>query len=145
MIRTSRATAATVVTLLVAAGGLALSAPAALAAPPPGGNDGPQCVNALIAAQNSNGTALGDDAAGNAAGAANQDAATGSDLFTAELNCYYTPSYTAYQDTIQATTDNGSAQSANQGGNTSAGTSYEQAAGSLISTAMNIEMGYGYL
>ena len=46
---------------------------------------------------------------------------------------------------MQATVDNSEAKSANQAGNTSSGLSYENAASSLINTAMNIEIGYGYL
>ena len=125
---------------VVLAAGL-LSAPAASAT----GNEGPQCVNALIASNNWNNSAIGADGSGNAATAATDDGTTGGYLFTAEQTCYYTPSYTAYQDVIQATTDNSSAESANQAGNTSAALTDERAASSLINTAMNIEMGYGYL
>lgn len=42
-------------------------------------------------------------------------------------------------------TDNNNAKAANQAGSTSAGLADENAASSLINTAMNIEMGYGYL
>lgn len=63
-----------------------------------------------------------------------------SDLFTAELNCYYTPSYTAYQDVLRAVEDNNAAKSDNQSGNRTAGTSDEQGASSYINAALNIEM-----
>jgi hypothetical protein len=126
--------------VLLAAAGL-LVAPTASAT----GNEGPQCVNALIASNNSNSNAIYADGQGNASGAAASDSSTGSDLFTAEQTCYYTPSYTAYQDVLQATVDNGDATSANQAGNTAAGLSDEHAASSLINAAMTIEMGYGYL
>ncbi len=109
------------------------------------GNEGPQCVNALIASNNWNNSAISADEAGNASGAAADNATAAGDLFTAEQTCYYTPSYTAYQDVIQATVDNGNAKSANASGNTSGGLSDEQAASSLINAAMTIEMGYGYL
>ena len=138
MNRTLRIAGPTAAVILAA--GL-LSAPAASAT----GNEGPQCVNALIASNNYNNAAIGADQSGNAATAASYDGSTGSNLSAAALACYYTPSYTAYQDVLQAETDNNNAKSANQGGNTSAGLSDEQAAGSLINTAMNIEMGYGYL
>jgi hypothetical protein len=143
MIRIPRRTVgAAAVTLLVAGGGLALSAQSAFAAPPPGGNDVPQCVNALIAAGNSNAVARSDDASADYTAAATQDATTGGYLFTAELNCYYTPSYSAYQDTIGATTDNTSAESANQAGSYTYAGLEEGSTATLITTALNIEIGY---
>ena len=125
---------------VVIAAGL-LSAPAASAT----GNEGPQCVNALIASNGVNNSAISADGAGNASAAAADNGTTGTYLFNAELACYYTPSYTAYQDVLQAIGDNTNAESANQSGNTATATSDERAAGSLINTAMTIEMGYGYL
>jgi hypothetical protein len=127
--------------LLAGAATTLLAAPSASAT----GNEGPQCVNALIAANNANSNAIGADDEGNPSAAATDDATTGGYLYTAEQTCYYTPSYTAYQDVIQATVDNGSAKSDNSSGNGSAGLSEEDAGSSLINTAMNIEMGYGYL
>jgi hypothetical protein len=109
------------------------------------GNEGPQCVNALIASGNAEDSAISADEESNPAAAATDDATAAGSLFTAEQTCYYTPSYTAYQDVIQATADNGNAKTANSAGNASAGLSDEDAANSLINTAMNIEMGYGYL
>jgi hypothetical protein len=126
---------------LLAASALLAVAPAASAT----GNEGPQCVNALIASNNANANAIGADDQGGPAAAAADDSTTGGYLFTAEQTCYYTPSYTAYQDVLQAVTDNNSAEAANQAGNTSSGLADENAAGSLINTAMNIEIGYGYL
>ena len=55
------------------------------------------------------------------------------------------PSYVAYQDVLGATEDNDSAATANSAGNSSAALSDEDAASSLINTAMTIETGYGYL
>lgn len=139
MTRTLR-TAGPAAALLAAAGLLAV-APTASAT----GNEGPQCVNALIASNNANNNAIAADDQGNASAAASYDTATAGYLFTAEQTCYYTPSYAAYQDVVQAVTDNGDAKTANQAGNTSAGLADENAASSLINTAMTIEMGYGYL
>lgn len=139
MTRTLR-TAGPAAALLAAAGLLAV-APTASAT----GNEGPQCVNALIASNNANNNAIGADGQGNTSAAAGYDTTAAGYLFTAEQTCYYTPSYSAYRDVLQAVTANNSAKAANQAGNTSAGLADENAAGSLINTAMNIEMGYGYL
>lgn len=139
MTRTLR-TAAPAGVLLAAAALLAV-APAASAT----GNEGPQCVNALIASNNADNTAIAADGQGNAAAAATDDTTTGGYLSTAEQTCYYTPSYTAYQDVLQAVTDENSAKAANQAGSTSTALADENAASSLINTAMTIEMGYGYL
>jgi hypothetical protein len=109
------------------------------------GNEGPQCVNALIASNNAEGSAIGADEASNPSAAAADNATAAGSLFTAEQTCYYTPSYTAYQDVVQATVDNGNAKTANSAGSTSVALSDEDAASSLINAAMTIEMGYGYL
>jgi hypothetical protein len=126
---------------LLAAAALLTVAPAASAT----GNEGPQCVNALIASNNANNNAIGADGQGSPSAAATDDTTTGGYLFTAEQPCYYTPSYTAYQDVLQAVTDNNSAKTANQAGDGTSALAAENAAKGLINTAMNIEMGYGYL
>jgi hypothetical protein len=148
MIRSARRNlAAVAATALIAGGGLALSASAALASatPPPGGNDDAGCVNALIAENNTDNVAIGDDQAGNASAAAAENAVTAGYAFTSQLQCYYTPYYSAYQDTITAATYVSSAESANQGGNSSSGYSYEEDASSYINAALTLELKTGAL
>jgi hypothetical protein len=144
MIRLPRP-ASTAAALLAAVGLLAVAAPAASAAVSRTGDHGDNCVNALIAANNWNNSALSADGAGNATGAAADDGAAYGYLYSAEVNCYYTPSATAYQDTVQASTYNSAAESANQSGDISTATSDEQAVSSYINDALTIEESYGYV
>jgi hypothetical protein len=109
------------------------------------GNEGPQCVNALIASSNANNSAISADDESNPSAAATDNTTAAGDLSTAEQTCYYTPSYTAYQDVVQAIVDNGNAKTANSSGSTSTALSDEDSASSLINAASSIEEGYGYL
>lgn len=84
MTRTLRATGPAAAILAAAA--LLAVAPTASAT----GNEGPQCVNALIASNNANNNAIGADDQGNASAAATYDATTAGYLSTAEQTCYYT-------------------------------------------------------
>jgi hypothetical protein len=132
MIRMSaRRTVTAVATLCFVGGGLAIAAPAANA-------DTLVCLAKVTAVQNINNTAISDDAAGNTAAAASEDAGAAASFAQAESDCYFNPAvtYLAYTNAVGGFTYVNAALSDNNAGNAAAGLADGRTAAGFLATAI---------